>query len=487
MTTQTLVKAYPEKANSRLNLGERMLARRTELPLAKAPANVAEADLAGDVFWSIFKHEPKLTEVPPAGREGNRLLLDYMMSNPGYTAAQEQVAGNLPAALFSSSLMYLHLSSEEVAQDVLKKQQEAEEAAKRQQEQEAAADAFAGAGMSKEAEEARAEAAKAGAQHKAAVDGLAALKEQLEGDSVARASLMAAGKKAADEGKAIAAEMEGWGMGAGDAGRLDPQEALNYLNSRRGKLARIAQMIGRMKRLALKARAADPQPYGYAPRGAEYAQDLTRIFPEQAARLSNNNHPALRALAIREYLDNGLLSWKMAADSKEAGDFYMLVDESGSMSGAEEIAAKGIALGVAKAAREGERNYTIGSFSSDEPVVEIDSEASWQAHMEWASNFQGGGTDFNLALTWAMDKMEGAKVTNNDLVIITDGDGRLTSDVARRFAHFKEASGTRLFFIPIGFDGSHSTLSAIADKILSVDDVTQDAESVACEIGSWMR
>lgn len=487
MTDQTLVKAYPQKSISRLNLAERMLAARTDLPLAKEPGSVAESDLAGDVFWSVFRHEPRLKEETPAGREGNRLLLDYMTDNPGYKEAQAQVAGNLPAAIFSSTLMHMHLTSEEVAQDILKKQQEAEEAAQRQQQQEAAADALAAAGQQEAAAEARAAAAQAGEEHQAAVAAMAEMKEKLDGDTVARASLMAAGKKAAAEGQQMAAEMEGWGLGAGEETKINAQDALDFLKARRGKLAKIAQMIGRMKRIALKARASDPQPFGYMPRGAEYSQDLLRVFPEQAARLSTNNHPALRALAVREYLDNGFLSWKMDAEGKEAGDFYMLVDESGSMGGMPEIAAKGVALGVAKAAREDGRNYTIGSFSSDRGIRELRSGATWQEHMAWASAFQGGGTDFNEALNWAMTRMEGDQVTNNDLVIITDGDGYLRHETAKRFTHFKEATGTRLFFIPIGFDPESSTLAAIADKVLSIDDITSDAETVAREIGGWMR
>lgn len=485
--TPTAVTAYPQRPVSRLNLAERMLGRRTDLNLAKEPETVAQADLAGDVFWSLLRHEPKFHEETPAGREGNRMLIDYMMDNPGYKAAQEQVAGNLPAALFSSSLMYLHLTSEEVAQDILKKQQEAEEAAQRQQEQQNAADAFANAGMQEQAAEARAAAAQAAADHQAAVAGLAELKEKLDGDTVARAALMNAGKQAAAEGERMAAEMEGWGMGAGEEGQINPQDALDFLKSRKGKLAKIAQMIGRMKRVALKARASDPQPFGYMPRGAEYAQDLTRVFPEQAARLSNQNHPALRAMAVREYLESGLLSWKMAAEGKEAGDFYMLVDESGSMSGMPEIAAKGVALGVAKAAREDGRNYTVGSFSSDCGIRELKSGDSWKAHMAWAAEFQGGGTDFDEALTWAIDRMEADQVTNNDLVIVTDGDGYLSHEVKRRFTHFKEATGTRLFYVPIGFDPAHSRLFSLADKVLPISDITSDAETAAREIGSWMR
>ena len=487
MTNQTAVKAYPEKAVSRLNLSERMLGRRTELALARQPETQAERDLAGDIFWSIFRHDPRLQPETPEGREGNRILLDYMMKNPGYQQAQNQVAGNLPASIFSSNLMHVHLTSEEVAQEILKKQEEAEEAAKRQAEKKLEQQAAQAAGLNKQAAEAGAAAAEAGADHKAALEALQGLAEKLDGDTVAKASMMAAGKKAAEEGQKIAAEMQGWGLEPGEEGTINPQEALEYLRNRKGKLQQIAQMVGRMKKVALNARATDPKPYGYTPHGAEYSHDLLRVFPEQAARLSQANHPALRIMAVQEFVDSGLLSWQMAADGKEAGDFYMLVDESGSMSGRPEIAAKGIALGIAQAAKADGRQYKIGSFSSYEPVREVNSDADWKAHMEWATTFQGGGTDFNLALEWAIQQMEADEVTNNDLVIITDGDGNLTPEMAQRFTHFKEASGTRLFFIPIDYDATASRLYAISDRILPIDDVTQDAESVAREIGSWMR
>lgn len=481
------VSAYPEKPISRLNLSERMLGRRTTLELAQEPKTQAEADLAGDIFWSVLRHDPKMHEEAPEGREGNRILMDYMMSNSGYSQAQSKVAGNLPAAMFSSNLLYLHLTSEEVAQEILKKQQEAEEAAQRKQQAEAAAQALAAAGMPGEAAQARADAADAAADHQAAVEALKALGEKLDTDTVARASLMAAGRKAAEEGEKIAQEMEGWGVGAGEESAMNPNDAQRFLDERRGKLAKIAQLIGRMKGLALKARASDPKPYGYVPHGAEYSHDLLRAFPEEATRLSSANHPALRVMAVRDYLDNGLLSWQMASEGKEAGDFYMLVDESGSMSGDDEIAAKGVALGVAKAAREDGRNYRIGSFSSDKAVRELSSDDDWQAHMRWASQFQSGGTDFDLALEWAMKRMTADGVINNDLVIVTDGDGYLTADVRQQFEHFKEATGTRLFFIPIGFDAVNSRISPVADKIFSISDIARDADNVAREIGGWMR
>jgi len=523
------IKVLAERPVTKLNLSERLLGRRVNMPVyAEGELGQAALDLAADTFWSLFKRDPEFVDTP--GREGNKAILSWAMENPGTQQARQTVIGNLPAALQSAALMHIHLMSDEVAAEVLKKQEEtaaaeaeaqaaaaAEAAAnaaaaaygQAETEAQAAAEAAEGQGDSKGAAAARKQAkqasgmktqaqkaatsaavakAEAKAKHSAAAAELAALAEKLANDKVSRASLQAAAMTAAEEAKDLTEQLESWGLDPANPSTLDIAAALTYANAHSSKIAKIAKVLGRAKKIAMTQRQGERTEKGHTPTGVIITQDLNALFPEELARLSDFNQPAARLLAWSDYLQGGMLGWDKKDLAKEDGNFYAVVDESGSMSwagGHLEIAAKGVALGMAAAAKEDGRRYRLGAFSAGEDVRAIDSDADFSELIAWAEEFQDGGTDYDLALTWLLDQAEADQDPKADLVIISDeSGGYLSPEVVHRMNLTRQRKGARLFYIAIG--RPNKTLSDLADTVIVADADLNDPDVIAKALAEGM-
>ncbi len=521
------IKVLAEKPVTKLVLSERLLGRRVSMPVyAEGELGQASLDLAADTFWSLFKRDPEFVETP--GREGNKAILSWAMDNPGTQKARQTVIGNLPAAVQAAALMHVHLMSDEVAAEVLKKQEEtaaaeaeaqaaaaAEEAAQQaaaaygQAEAQAAAAAEEAAaqgngkaaaaarkqagqasGMKAQAQQAAAAAAvakaEAQAQQAAAAAELAELADKLAKDKVSRASLQAAAANAAAEAEDLTNQLESWGLDPANPSTLDIAAALTYANQHTSKIAEIARVMGRAKKIALTQRQGERTEKGHTPTGGIITQDLNALFPEELARLSDFAPAASRALAWSDYLQGGMLGWDKKDVAKEEGNFYAVVDESGSMSwsgGFREIAAKGVSLGMAAAAKQDARRYRLGAFSAGEPVREVDSDAPFQDVIAWAEEFQDGGTDYDLALTWLLDQAEADQDPKADLVIISDEDGgRLSPEVVHRLNATRQRKGCRLFYIAIG--RPNRTLADLADTVIVTE--ARDPDAIANALAEGM-
>lgn len=522
------INVLASKPVNKLNLSERLLGRRVTMPVyAEGELTPAALDLGADTFWALFKREPELT--PVMGREGNHAILSWALDNPGTQKARQSVIGNLVASTTSAALMHVHLMSDEVAAEVLKKQEESEQAAAAAEaaqqaaaaaeaavsafgqaeaeanDQAAAAEAAgdsraknaakqaaaAAAKAKKQAQQAAAAAkvaeAEAKANHSAAAAELAELAEKLASDKVSRASLQQAAQKAAEDGKDLADQLESWGLDPANPSTLDIAAALRYAQNSDNKIARIARVLGQAKKIALTQRQGAMTEKGHTPTSVIYTQELNALFPEELARLSDHTPAVSRLMTWGSYLDHGLMGWEKKSPAKEKGNFYAIVDESGSMGwhGAyREVAAKGVALGIAAAAKQDGRRFRLGAFSSDSIAIrETDSSASFDELIAWAEQFQDGGTDFDYAITWLLDQAEADQDPKADLVIISDGDGGyLTPEVIHRLNVDRQRKGFRLYYIAIG--GVFARLAELADIVIKTDG--RDHEAMAEALAGGM-
>lgn len=127
------------------------------------------------------------------------------------------------------------------------------------------------------------------------------------------------------------------------------------------------------------------------------------------------------------------------------------------MCGEPEVAAKGLALGIARSLQEDKiekRSYALTTFGSDrDPTITVTDKDDWKQHLDWARKAPYGGTSFDLALRNAMghiEKMQKAGVLGADVVLITDGECGLSSKVKEEWLTFKEKIKARLFYIELG-------------------------------------
>ena len=459
----------PQKTVQALTMRDRLFGTALTLPQGMEPNGDGEHDLAGDTFFGLHSG-PDLLSDPPAGRELNHALLAYAKSLDAWKEARQFSDGNAPAALTTTQLLWEKLRTDDAIQQALQQQQEVEQAEQDAQSEQAIADALN--------DEQRAEMAQKAREH---ANQLAnALKERAKEllDNRMNQGIIAGAVKAGKEaGKEMAMAMSGWGMEAGQRAKMDSGAIQTFANKMKShKLKQIALLAGRLRGIGFSARNQQVV-VGFTPNDVIRTQDPLKMLPGEVAKLSAGAPDPIRKLASVEWADGGLMGWDLTDDAQEAGAFVGAVDVSGSMRGVPEILAKAATLAIAQIAKADNRRYELFSFSSKQETIDASSNDDWQAHMEWAANTISGGTSFDIALTKAMSKIEqieqetGQKSGKADLFFASDGEGGVSDAVAQRWAAFKDRTGSKLYYLQIGY-GSYGQIEQIADKVFLVDELT---------------
>jgi uncharacterized protein with von Willebrand factor type A (vWA) domain len=159
------------------------------------------------------------------------------------------------------------------------------------------------------------------------------------------------------------------------------------------------------------------------------------------------------------------------------------------MAGEREIVAKGVALGIAQAARAEGRAYILFTFGADrDPVCVVSSEQDWPQHLDWAEYSRGGGTSFNKALAETMNHLTklGQCTKGADALFISDGEARVAADVAGTWQRFRRDHGARLMYVPVAH--GYGSIEHLADLIIPVSQLDQaTGEALAYKAGTWLR
>jgi len=241
-----------------------------------------------------------------------------------------------------------------------------------------------------------------------------------------------------------------WGLDPGGLKRLPPDQRIalaEKLNSE--KFRKIAALFGSMTRLAMAEQ--DRKVYHAADEifDVEQGDDLERMLLDEAIRLI---HPALQALWVKDYLESGLMQYKLQGVEKVAkGSIILCEDGSGSMGGAREMWAKAVGLCLARICREQKRDFHVIHFGGTGELYEFEFQGSGfngevNTHytgMQYAGRFPdksldyingiihfaevffGGGTDYMSPLSRALSiqqaQFEEKGRVDGDVVFITDG------------------------------------------------------------------
>lgn len=487
-----LVNANPDVSVHKTSVQDRALGRAIQIEVSQREEldGVAYDDLAGDIFHHMYKRDPQVLQgddVPPS-RAINHRLINWMADSPGFRESRQHSTGSVAAARAASGLMYQHLTSREAYKEALEAQQKAEEKQKEQQEKQAAADALQGMpGMEQTQQQMAQEAAEAQAAMEQLIEQAQQSLHGLEEDAVARASLLAASKKAGQEAREVQEQMKSWGLGDG----ADLQTTQRFMEMNTERLKRIAKIAGRMHGIAAQAHRVKVAK-GFNPVDIVVTQDVPNLLPEELARLSPTAHPIIRKLAQAQFAQNGMMGYKLGGTGDESGDFIFMGDRSGSMWGDDMETMLGIALGLAKLARDMGRRYVLGTFNhAGGGCPMVTSEDTWEDHMIWANQEASGGTSFDQALQYAMEALsrEDAKQRGADLVFTTDGWGRVSDRNYQWWLDFQEEHGARFLYVPVNAEAENANprLNEMADKVIPLDDMTGDSDDLATAVGGWLR
>jgi uncharacterized protein with von Willebrand factor type A (vWA) domain len=273
----------------------------------------------------------------------------------------------------------------------------------------------------------------------------------------------------------------GLGLGGGRRGSAAAQLELGRRLTRNPKLKRLAQMVGRMRESAFRLRKRNFERVNQETYAVERGAAIARLLPQELVGI---RHPILRRDFQRRLIEGTLQVYELRGiEEKGRGPMVVCLDGSSSMAGDKELWAKAVALTLLEIARRQRRLFRFLCFSSaDQPLWSLDLnpgsryEIDERKVYDLAEYFPGGGTDFEVPLNAAVECLAAARYKRGDIVLITDGECRVSSEWLTRFRADKARHGFFVFSVLIDVGTSVlETVREFSDKITSVGQLTDDA------------
>lgn len=303
-------------------------------------------------------------------------------------------------------------------------------------------------------------------------------------------------EEAGEEAETAESAAIAWGLDPAGLKRLPPEERIalsEKLDSE--KFRAIAKLFGPMNRLAMAEQ--DRKVYYAADEifDVEQGNDLDRMLLDEGLRLAV---PELLALWVSDYLESGLMQYKLQGVEKVAkGSIILCEDGSGSMGGGREIWAKAVALCLCRITREQKRDFHAIHFGGTGETYEFEFTGSGfngevnthytgrqyeklypdqtfnyiDGMIHFAEVFFGGGTDFVTPLSKALSILQAqAKEkgrVEGDIVFVTDGMCGVSPEWLEEFKEEQAKLGFRVWGILID---EYSTGENVSEPLQSICD-----------------
>ena len=252
--------------------------------------------------------------------------------------------------------------------------------------------------------------------------------------------LEAAKKKAED----VSSCMLAWGDGSAEMQKNPLNLEVLKRVSKSPKLQYIAKFLGRFKEL-LNSKRLESFKYDRGEKyDIEYGNNISRALTSEVVMLSSKE---LIPLFIRKYQGKALKQYrKREPEYKGKGDIIVCLDESGSTFGDNNAYGMAVAMVLYEICKVNKSNFALIHFASDikTDYFPKDEKASSEKVLNCAETFLNGGTDFEKPLKEAMKLVKEGKLSNPDIVFITDGVSNLSEDTLSEFRIFKDETKGKL-------------------------------------------
>lgn len=278
-------------------------------------------------------------------------------------------------------------------------------------------------------------------------------------------------KKANDEIEELDDLRRGVGIEDAEWKMMDPSERLRIaerLNNPRMK--QIADMVGRMKRFAMSQQAQKVIDAPHEIVDVEMGDDLRRVLRSEFAFLGRQE---TKIEFYRRYVEKQLLQYKeQGREDVGRGPIVCCIDNSGSMSGAPENWAKGVAEALRRICQEQGRDFHAIYFESNRHRERFDfpeGKGEFEKVLAFLSVSAAGGTEFDGVLTEALAKAQNMfdekRQGKADIVFITDGEAFLDEGWINNFVTERDRVGCRIFGVYISaYDSSRSSAVKLLEK-----------------------
>lgn len=305
---------------------------------------------------------------------------------------------------------------------------------------------------------------------------------------------MRAAKGAVEEAEA---EMEGLetscfggslpGRGVGKGGPADVK-AIRAAHDRiknSVRLRKIAEMAGRLERLAAaKAQTKVKAGCGEV-HGIDQGGEIARLLPSEQAAIGSGDED-LELLALARIVENRALVYGMTSRETETrGPIVVLIDESGSMRAqGKDLWSKAVALALLSFATRQKRSWTLIAFDDDirrEVTIEA-GRATPDKVAEALDAGCAGGTDFDKPVKRAIEIIKTAKsMRKADVLFVTDGIAELAPATIAEANKLTKEQGVSWLAVLVGYDARSyvEAVRPIATSIAAVGRLEDGDDPIA--------
>jgi len=282
-----------------------------------------------------------------------------------------------------------------------------------------------------------------------------------------------------DEVEKTQEALGGWGIDPAELEHLPLEQRLAAAKRLAGpKLRKLAERFGRMRNLARRRQADRLKTNPDELHSITLGGDLERVLP---AELSALHHPLRRLDFYRRWQERGLLEYELQSrPADKHGPMVVLVDCSGSMSGANMDWALGLTVALLDTARRQKRACAVLPFNTEVTATYIfapQGPRNLDDLARLASIGASGGTDYEKPLTKAMQIIgsESSTFKAADIVMVTDGECDVRPEFLLTLADAKKRTSARAWVVAIN---AHDVgpMKDWADKVwlLKTNDLDND-------------
>ena len=289
--------------------------------------------------------------------------------------------------------------------------------------------------------------------------------------SALRAALRKAAREARDAVQDAESAIEGMGpcmpgnefvKKSGPANLAAIREAHERLKNS-PRLKRIAQLAGRLERLASSKARSKVRPGVGEIHGVEIGDDLARLLPSELVCL---RHPKLKLVLMSRILERRALTYGMTGREPTArGPIVILLDESASMrEDGKDIWSKAVALALLSTATKQRRAWHLIAFNGGiRREVSIEPGKATPADIANAlDQHVAGGTDFDAPVLRAVEIIRTSRTMRQaDVVVITDGEDDMEPETIDAAVQLTRSEGVSWFVVGVGSFGAKNCVSSL--------------------------
>lgn len=386
-------------------------------------------ELAQDVFSSLYKFEPSLTETAPKGTEVNRQQMESIMESEQYNNLRNYTAlDDFTSAMATVDVLGTVIEkfqNDPELQELAKKQNEVNKPKSKPKKGKGCGGGDGEIDLSNEV-------SKMASKIRQAV----------------KAGLKQAEKNAEENEEAF--EALGCGTDSPERKTMDFADKQTLLEQYK-KVQTMAKYIGKYRNLCTSARTERIKTTKVELCGVTMGNDITHALPQELNAL---NHPALKFDFYRKMAEKQLLQYDMQADEPTGeGSIVCLVDDSGSMYDENERIARGIMFGLLECAKKDGRDFAVDIFSGSESNYKMEIPKGRYTAKQLVNLLRvsyKGGTEYREPFRYAMETIKKDRFKNADIVLITDEEYYPSEQFIDEINKFKKEHDCKIIMIHVG-------------------------------------